>query len=62
MKVGDLVKYKCTFSRYSGQTGIIVAVGCNEISSHLSGYYVQVRWQDGIDWYPNWHLWSVSCK
>ncbi len=51
MKVGDLVKYKCTISRYSGQIGIIVAVVKDS---------VQVRWPDGIDWYPTRHLWSVS--
>ena len=54
MKVGDLVKYKCNFSKYSGQVGIIVEV---------SGENVLVEWPDNDDesgvWYPHWHLWSA---
>ncbi len=56
MKVGDLVKYKCTFSRYSGQIGLVI---------EMFGEDALVHWPDDNDdvrgqWYPHWHLWIVN--
>ncbi len=55
MKVGDLVNYKCTFSKYHRSIGIII---------EKDGENVLVKWtrflEDAAIWYPHWHLWKVE--